>query len=553
MVLAVAGCAVFMVTRADWRVLNLGPVVALCQFLVFQGLLWVLVRRTGRKLVAGRIPWYLAAGSLLMAAAGLLYSATAFNRSQALTAAALDHSWAGSTFLRLGRALTDGDGDGYAAYFGGGDCNDRSSKIHPGARDLPGDGIDQDCLGGEARPPAKPIRIDRRKLKPKDPLKTFRFEGNFLVIIVDTLREDRLGIEKYRRKLTPNIDRLLAESVFFRKAYAQGNRTPHSFGSFLTSRYPSKVKWKKRRHSYSPLLDDNLMVFEALQKAGYRNLAVLRHFYFHPTRNLQQGFAEGDYVNRPQLSIGATNTDIAAPDITARAIKRLEELKKEGKKFCLWVHYPDPHSRYMRHKQYPITLKGFAGLEQKYDFEIRHTDVYVGKLLDALRKTGLDKNTAVVFFSDHAEAFGRHRFKGKRMFFHGQTLYNELLHVPLSFRVPGIKPAVIEDRVMLLDIAPTMIDMLRKPVPEEFMGASLVPYFFGKHLPERPIRAELLPYTHWKHHMVSMIRGKWKLIYRISDNIFELYDLEKDPHEMKNVASKNPDVLKKLKAEIRNY
>lgn len=545
--------ALLLIFSTDWRIINFSPYIGLGLLFTVLVLMVVIMNRYGNRMksyLSGVVSSLVSVGLI---AATWSCAAWVFDDRQNLIQIVEDDTWNGSFMLRIGRAFSDRDGDGYARWFGGGDCNDDDPTINPGAHDIPGDGIDQNCSGVDAVVPPPPVKVERENLEDQDPLKSFKFEGNFLFIIVDTLRADRLGIANYKRDLTPNIDELVKESVFFRETYAQGNRTPHSFGSFLTSRYPSQVDWKNKRASYSPLLDSNLMVFEVLKDAGYRNLAELRHFYFHPKRNFQQGFAPGDWVNKPEKSIKETNTDISSPDITRRAIVRLEELKGSDKPFALWVHYGDPHSRYMKHEEYPITERGRAGLIQKYDYEIKFTDKHVGMLLKKLKDLGMEEDTAVVLFSDHGEAFGRHRFKGKRMYFHGQTLYNDLVRVPMLFRVPGVKPRVVKDRAMLLDMASTVVDMIRSPIPDSFKGSSLVPYFFGKKLPARDIRAELPPYKAWPHEMVMMIRGKWKLIYRISDNIFELYDLEKDPNEMKNVASKHPDIVRTMRADIRNY
>ncbi len=527
--------AMIILFSIDWRIINFSPYIGLGLLFVFGIALHAAaskIRGVIKRILSGYV--FVSAGILLMCGAWI-NSARVYNTSPALLQVTSDDSLNGGFMLKLGRAVTGKDKDGELRWFGAGGGFGRVETI------------------AEPPPPPEPIKVDREELEDTDPLKTFKFDGNFLVIIVDTLRADRLGIEKYKRDITPNIDQLVKESVFFRETYAQGNRTPHSFGSFLTSRYPSQVYWRDGFASYSPFLDKNLMIFEVLRDVGYRNLAVLRHFYFHPKRNLNQGFAPGDWDNQPDMTIKETNTDISSPDITRRAIARLEELKKSGDRFALWLHYGDPHSRYMEHEEYPITERGREGLIQKYDYEIKFTDRHVGEVLEKLKELELDKNTAVILFSDHGEAFGRHRFRGRRMYFHGQTLYNDLLRVPLLFRVPGVEPRVVDDRVMLLDVAPTMVDMIREQIPEPFMGSSLVPYFFGNRLDERIIRAELPAYKAWPHEMVMMIKGKWKLIHRVSDNVYELYDLENDPNEMKNLAAENPDIVRSMRTQLRNF
>jgi len=137
--------------------------------------------------------------------------------------------------------------------------------------------------------------------------------------------------------------------------------------------------------------------------------------------------------------------------------------------------------------------------------------------------------------ADHGEAWGEHK-----VYFHGQDLFEEQLRVPMIFVVPGRKPHVIDEPVALVDVAPTLIDLMGAPIPSNMRGQSLLPVItHGKAARgpmSRPIFAELLPATAWPHHATMMMEGGKKLIHRISERRWEMYDLASDPGEKKNLA-----------------
>jgi len=180
-------------------------------------------------------------------------------------------------------------------------------------------------------------------------------------------------------------------------------------------------------------------------------------------------------------------------------------------------------------------------------------DDYVGKLVALLAETGLDKNTAIVLFADHGEAFGDHVFAGERMFFHGQTVYDELLHVPLLVLVPGVAPRRVDDPVMLVDLAPTVLDLVKLPIPDDFQGRSLLPAVLGDALPARPVLAELLPAKSWPHEARALLSGNLKLIWRPDDGVTQLFDLGADPVEKKDLSRERPDDAKRLKQELERW
>jgi arylsulfatase A-like enzyme len=453
---------------------------------------------------------------------------------------------------RLVRSFFDRDGDGYSSVLGGGDCDDTRADVHPGAHDIPGNGIDENCLGGDAELPAAP--------PPEVPVATGesapRWTGNLLIILVDSVRADRLGAVGYRREgrsLTPRLDALFEGGVAFTRAYAQAPNTPRSTPSILTGRMPSRIAWGAGSKNFPPLADENVTVFEVLRDAGLHTTGFASHFYFIEERNVTQGFLEFD--NTGALDIAGSNTDIASPRIVPRALEKLRALAQDGTRFAMFVHLFEPHSRYMEHPEFPIRARGVEGLEEKYDYEIAYVDRWIGELIDGLAAAGVADDTLVVVVSDHGEAFGKNRFGGQRMFFHGQTLYEDLLRVPLIFHGKGLGPRRIDTPVMLTDLAPTLAGLVGAPPPAGATGRSLVAALHGKPLAKRPITAELLPQPNWKHHHKMLIDedGVSKIIYRVSDNAFELYDLGADPDEQKNLVHARPELFERMRTAITRW
>ncbi|MGE0398693.1 MAG: sulfatase [Kofleriaceae bacterium] len=498
--------------------------------------------------------------------------------SDATRAAVADRSYVGPRTIKLLRALIDRDGDGVSAFFGGPDCNDNDKDVFPNHPEVPGNGKDDNCVGGdgkvEAEAPVPDAGVPATTDAGAAPAAAGGIGGNNVVVIfVDTLRADRMGYAGYQRDgktLTPRLDALAKDSTIFTKAYAQAPNTPRSVPSFMSSRYPSQLKVDKMKKSYPVVQDDAELLLEVMKGAGFATFGMSSHFYFCDRKrypdtckdvvswmasNITQGADEWD--NQGALDIYCkdcpdSNKDKAGPRTVAKTVAKLEELaKKPDGKFAMVVHLFEPHSTYMEHEGFPITEKGTEALKQKYDYEIAVTDKYIGEIVDALDKTGLAKTTTIVIMSDHGEAFGVHQFAGERMFFHGQTLYNELIHVPLVIHVPGQPGRKLDNVVELIDLAPTIAGLFGVAPAASWRGRSLVPLLEGKELAAKPAFGELLPEPKWDHDAKSMISadGTRHVFYRISDSSWEIYDLVNDPDEKKNIADSDPNA-EKLKAEL---
>jgi choline-sulfatase len=487
--------------------------------------------------------------------------------SESTQAAVTERSYIGARIVGLLRKMIDRDHDGYSAFFGGPDCDDTRADVHPGATEIPGNGIDDNCVGGDAKVEAVTPPHDADATPAGTAGAALSGGKNVIVIFVDTLRFDRLGVAGYQRdgkSLTPRIDEFAKSAVVFKKAYAQAPNTPRSVPSFLTSRYPSQVKVDKVFKPYPSVLDDNDTLFEALKGGGMTTIGESSHFYFCDRKrypdtcsdvvswmqsNMTQGADEWD--NTGALNIPGSNHDIAGPRIIKKSIAKLDELAKSDKKFAMLVHLFEPHSTYMEHEGFKITERGSAALAQKYDYEVAYEDGLIGELLDAIDKSGLGKTTTVVLMADHGEAFGVHTFAGEQMYFHGQTLYRELIHVPLMFRVPGGAPRMVDDVVQMIDLAPTITALFGVAPPKSWQGRSLVPVLAGKPLDPKPAFAELLRAPDWDHEGKSMVSadGKRHVFYRISDSRWEIYDLDADPDEKTNLVDTDPR-SKELQQEL---
>jgi arylsulfatase A-like enzyme len=396
-----------------------------------------------------------------------------------------------------------------------------------------------------------------------------RHGPNLVLISIDTLRADHLGAYGYPRGTSPTIDRRLAgEGVTFDQIYSHSPKTTPSHMTLFTSLYPSVhgvELWDERTpgHVLNPAVHT---LAEVLKNAGYATAAFTGGANIHASRGFDHGFDV--YKHSGQLH---------------RASRWLGH-HRHGK-FFLFFHTYDVHDPYVppthwlehfapgydgpvrqaverlrdnapgwwkAHRIFWDSVRPnderdarfVAGL---YDATIRHMDeATMAPLLDRLEELDLARDTLVVLTSDHGEAFGEHG-----IFLH-DDLYTGTLHVPLIMRFPGKLPAGrrIATRAGLIDVMPTLLELLGVPAPAGMQGASLVPVLGGN---DGAPRTAVSEYSNAAIGRTFEAVRHERLSYIVDGPSEHLFDLAVDPAEQRNVVAEQPRALATMRGELARW
>ena len=352
---------------------------------------------------------------------------------------------------------------------------------------------------------------------------------NLVLITIDTLRADRLGAYGNTTVATPNLDRLAREGAMALHASAQVPLTRPSHVSLLTGLYPAE---HGIRDNVSPPLRQGVpLLAEILQRRGFRTGAFVSSIVLSKQSGLGRGF--DTYSDRFEIGDDDArflNTIQKRGDTTvAEAAAWLRQSGSE-RRFA-WIHLYDPHDPYEPPEPYATRYAG-----RLYDGEVAWSDELVGRLDAVLAETGQRDDTLLVVTADHGEGLDEH---GEAV--HGFFVYETTLHVPLIVRGPRVTPGTrVNGVTRSIDVMPTVLDLLgladATPVVS---GRSLAPALTGKAVIDEPTFAEsLTPLIHYGWSDLRALRdGKWKYILAPRP---ELYDLDQDPGELKNLVDEEP-------------
>lgn len=361
---------------------------------------------------------------------------------------------------------------------------------------------------------------------------------NVLFVSIDTLRADHLGTYGWERPTSPNFDAFAAKGVVFERAQSSSSWTLPSLTTLMTSLLPSTHRCEKDTSRLDP---SYTTLAEILRDAGYDTAIVASHLFLNAGHGLQQGFTRVD------TRIIQDEFAITSPQVTDWGVSWLQDkaAADDGEPWFLWLHYFDPHAPYLPHEG----ISEAFGTEKPidlYDGEIAFTDQHLGRLFEAFERLGFAENTIVVLVADHGEEFGEHG-----QFGHGYDLHEEVVHVPLVLRVPGLSPRRVPDLVPTVDVFPTLLELCGVKPKGDIEGRSLLPLMRGeKDAPREAVSEDVWMYG---FDIASIARGNWKYIdsTRREKVLKMLFDHSVDPTETKNLLRENSDIATELRSGLR--
>jgi|GEM_PF-128825 len=404
---------------------------------------------------------------------------------------------------------------------------------------------------------------------------------NTVLIMIDALRADRLNCYGYQPRTSPRIDALAADAIRFENCITQSSWTKPSTATLLTSMYPSS-----HQAIYKPdmLPDPVVSIAEMLGGEGYFCLGFANNANITPMFNFGQGFDHYGYL-RPDYFFFSPESGFQLTGYNqlrlvrerfisqkkyvqhyyqdARVVNRnviswLERLRRG--RFFIFIHYMETHDPYFVH---PYNGEGYARvsnpnpdpsmagrLSEMYDGELRYVDEAVGHLCDWLREAGLYDETLIVLTADHGQEFHEHGG-----WWHGTTLYEEQIHVPLLVKLPGGEQAGRVDQRMVrtLDVTPTILTLAGIPPHATMQGKS----FLGIMGEEWSGAEDVFSEEDHEGNVVHSLRTPtWKLMTANRNNPrglppVSLFHLAEDPGETDNLATEREDLVELMTARMK--
>jgi arylsulfatase len=388
--------------------------------------------------------------------------------------------------------------------------------------------------------------------------------GDVLLITIDTLRADRLGLYGYPRPTTPEIDRWFEEGIVYLRAYSTSASTSPSVVSLLTGEWPQD---HQVRLFYQLIAEGSLLIAdrlpEAYQTAAFVSNMVLTDEAIGAASHFDHydDFVDERESRRQVYERNAERT-------TEAALLWLRTERDGDRPLFLWVHYIDPHGPYrppegwsghfshrgerpidlnrlLPYQREPDVRDGLAYVD-RYDEEIAYVDHQVGRLLEGYARLRPVEEAFILLTADHGESMMEH----ERWFTHGYQVYEEIIRVPLMLRGPGLSRARVDALASGVDLAPTILRHVGVEVPDSLPGVDLR---FPERVPaDRVIFAEA---TGVDVHSRAALQGSQKRMLsierkrRFEARVHRSFDLVNDPGELTRSTWTGSDPLGRLLTE----
>ena len=403
-----------------------------------------------------------------------------------------------------------------------------------------------------------------------------------ILLVIDTLRADHLGCYGYHRETSPCIDSIAEEGVLFEYAYPTDVPTQPSFTSMFTGL--RGIETGIVSHSQTEQLSEEIPCFPEILSSNGIVTAAVSTLYM-----MRRWFARGfRYYMNPVAGIRRRLQQVDAEEINEMAFSWIKENYKRD--FFLFIHYWDPHSIYLPPEKYrrlfysedkdecdpenhsldplkrqpiwPFTKRHLDGIKEgitdidyviaQYDGEIRYVDDNVRDLIGLLEDLGIYDETALIITSDHGESLGEHGF-----YFDHCEVYETTVRVPLIIRYPQLVPRGKRFRGLVqstISLMPTILDLFGIKYEGRLEGKNLIKLANGEEEPCREIYVNQGLWTAKR----AIRTEKWKLIKTLDKAFWEtpeieLYDMQTDPNETRNLASEKPEVVDELELRMERW
>ena len=371
-----------------------------------------------------------------------------------------------------------------------------------------------------------------------------------VIITVDALRADRLSTYGYPRPTSPAIDAIIGDGLRFDAARTSEPLTNPSMCSMLTGVEPQSHGATRNGLRMRQGLES---LPKVLAGEGWRTAAFVSNWTLKDkVSRLGEHFEEYVEVFTRRRWFGLLNSEATGEDVTDEVLEWVADgiRSKSTAPTMIWAHYVEPHAPYRFHAEYAERL-GITDKDPKrsdrYDTEVAAVDAAIGRLIDGLEEHFAPDEMILVFAADHGESLGEHDYWG-----HGRYLYEPSLRIPLGIRWKGtVEQRVISRQATLLDLGPTILQLLGLDVPEEFSGISWASAARGRELPDERVICYQAHKgaVHGEHDQdrkrskgllsVGVVHESRKEVLRVKNNSHMLFDLTADRQELLSLVIEN--------------